>query len=417
MSNDDRPTTEQIAEVMARAEDAKRERAEHERAERNGQTDHIPPPAEPDEPPDPGPPDDEPQARGHRSRKQEPPADEPEADRAVDGAKFILDIPDTLPALWGDGSDVLWAKGEPVMIAGTQGLGKTPIAGQLVRALLFGGDVLGLPVTAYNGVILYLAMDRPRQIARSMRRQFSEDDRATLAAHLIVRPGPPPADLAKNPILLAGLAEHYNAGIVFIDSLKDAAIGLSEDEVAAAYNRGRQYLLAASRELCELHHTVKRGQRTPTAADIYGSTWLTSGCGSIILLTGEPGDPIIGFRHVKQPGDEVGPWRLLHNQRAGRLTIEHNVYLPELADVVGGQLTAKQAAAAIYDNDDPSRAQIQKALRRLNALVPVAFTRVEGAKGGSKKTRRPTRWILNDRVSELAADEDALPFDEEPAGG
>jgi hypothetical protein len=49
--------------------------------------------------------------------------------------------------------------------------------------------------------------------------------------------------------------------------------------------------------------------------------------------------------------------------------------------------------------------------------VPVAFTCVEGAKGGSKKTRRPTRWILNDRVSELAADEDALPFDEEPAGG
>jgi hypothetical protein len=75
------------------------------------------------------------------------------------------------------------------------------------------------------------------------------------------------------------------------------------------------------------------------------------------MLTGEPGDPIIGFRHVKQPGDEVGPWRLLHDQRAGRLTIEHNVYLPELADVVGGQLTAKQAAAAIYDTDDPSRAQ------------------------------------------------------------
>jgi hypothetical protein len=75
------------------------------------------------------------------------------------------------------------------------------------------------------------------------------------------------------------------------------------------------------------------------------------------MLTGEPGDPIIGFRHVKQPGDEVGPWRLLHDQRAGRLTIEHNVYLPELADVVGGQLTAKQAAAAIYDTDVPSRAQ------------------------------------------------------------
>jgi hypothetical protein len=87
---------------------------------------------------------------------------------------------------------------------------------------------------------------------------------------------------------------------VFIDSLKDAAIGLSEDEVAAAYNRGRQYLLAAGRELCELHHTVKRGQRTPTAADIYGLPptsrrtpscspgWPSTTTPAVILLEGTP---------------------------------------------------------------------------------------------------------------------------------
>ena len=50
------------------------------------------------------------------------------------------------------------------------------------------------------------------------------------------------------------MAEHYDAGTVFVDSLKDAALGLSNDEVGAAWNRARQHLLNAGHQLCELHH-------------------------------------------------------------------------------------------------------------------------------------------------------------------
>ncbi len=32
-----------------------------------------------------------------------------------------------------------------------------------------------------------------------------------------------------------------------------------------------------------------------------GSTWLTSGLGSVIVLDGEPGDPTVELRHLKQP--------------------------------------------------------------------------------------------------------------------
>ena len=172
------------------------------------------------------------------------------ADLAVDGAQFILDQPGGIPALWGSGSRVLWAEGEALMIAGPQGVGKTTMAGMLVRALLGIGDtdVLGLPVTDIGGRVLYLAMDRPRQIARSLGRQFDEDDRDALAKRLVVRPGPPPADLAAQPTLLVGMAEHYDAAVVFVDSLKDAAIGLATDEVGAAYNRARQHLLGTGRQ-------------------------------------------------------------------------------------------------------------------------------------------------------------------------
>jgi hypothetical protein len=316
----------------------------------------------------------------------------------IDGATFILDQPATIPTLWGLDNDVLWAEDESLMIAGPMGLGKTTLAIQLMHAQLGVGDgtVLGLPVPERPGKILYLAMDRPAQIARAARRLFTEAQRQVLAERLVIWRGPPPADIARNPGLLNALAEKAGADTVYLDSIKDAAIGLSEDEVGAGYNRARQQLLAHRRQLAEQHHTVKRGAggKAPTnVADIYGSAWIANGTGSIILLAGEPGDPIVGFRHVRAPADEVGPWRLLHNQRAGLLTVEHHVSVSALAEACGGKITAKQAAAGIYETDDPSRAQIQKATRRLNDLVPTTFTRVDGAKGGGKNAQ-PSVWLL-----------------------
>jgi hypothetical protein len=304
-----------------------------------------------------------------QDRVDEPPRDHP--DRAVDGAAFILDQPPGIASLWGEGTAVLWAEGEALMTAGLQGLCKTTLAGLLLRAQLGLGDglVLGLPVQPIDGRMLYLAMDRPRQIARSLRRQFTEADRAVLAQGLVILRGPPPADLAAQPTLLAGLADHYGADVVYVDSVKDAALRLSTDEVGAAYNRARQHLLMTGCQICELHHTVKRGPDgapPKSIADVYGSAWLTNGCGSVILLTGEPGDPIIGMQHVKQPAGEVGPWRLLSDPADGQLTIEHQADLVDLVKVKGVDgLTARDAAAALFDTSKPTRAQKEKARRKL----------------------------------------------------
>lgn len=324
-----------------------------------------------------------------------------DVDAFVDGGRFILDQPSTIPAIWGDGTRVLWAEGEALMIAGGQGLGKTTLAGQLVRALLGVGDdrVLGLPVAPQGEPVLYLAMDRPRQIARSLRRQFTEGDRGALGA-LIVRPGPPSADMAAQPLLLAGMASEFSASVVVVDSLKDAAIGLSDDQVGAAYNRARQALLHTGVQLLELHHVVKRGANPggpiTSVADIYGSTWLTSGAGSIVLLSGDPGDPIIGFRHVKQPAEEVGPYRLLHDQEAGVLSIEHGVNLVELVKATGPDgLSARAAAAAITDKAQPGRADIEKARRKLDRLVTDGvLERLEGTRG--RGDARQSAWFLAD---------------------
>lgn len=180
--------------------------------------------------------------------------------RLKPGGSRILDAPDTVPAAWGDGDQVLWARGEALMLVGPPGVGKTTIAGQLVRARLGLVDqVLGWPVQPGNRRLLYLAMDRPQQIARSLRRLFTEDDRDTLDERLVRWSGPPPADLAQDTNVLVELARSAGADSVVVDSLKDAAIGLTDDAVAGGYNRARQACIEAGVEILELHHQVKRG--------------------------------------------------------------------------------------------------------------------------------------------------------------
>lgn len=328
------------------------------------------------------------------------PAHSDEPEMAIDGAEFVLDQPASIPAIWGRGQHVLWSSGEALMIAGGQGLGKTTLAGQLTRELLgLGrGSVFDLPVTDLGCRILYLAMDRPQQIARSLRRQFSQAHRDVLRDRLTVWQGPPPRDLAANPALLAKMAAYYKAGVVVVDSLKDAAVKLSEDSVGAQWNRARQHLLASGCQILELHHGRKPGLQTGPitgVSDVYGSVWLTSGCGSIILLRGEPGDPIVSFRHIKQPAEEVGPFQLLHDQGAGVLTVEFSVDVLDLVKAAGADgLTAKEAAIALFDKPDPGRANIERARRKLDQKVADGLLhRMDGGRGGGD-IRSTTAWFL-----------------------
>lgn len=117
----------------------------------------------------------------------------------------------------------------------------------------------------------------------------------------------------------------------------------------------------------------------------------------MVLLSGEPGDPIVSFRHLKQPADEVGPWRLLHDPAAGLLTVEHAVDLVALVRASGVDgLTARGAAQAITEKSNPSRADVEKARRKLDAID--MLVRVEGSRGGGD-TRNPAAWFLAENQS------------------
>ena len=290
----------------------------------------------------------------------------------IDGATFALDAPDHVEAVWGDSSRVLWARGEPFLIAKPDGVGGTTIAQQLAlaRAGIAAPSLLGHTIELDGGKVLYLALDRPQQAARSMRRMVSEDDREALEARLAVWKGELPFDLVAEPQGLVKMAQERDASTVVIDCLKDVAEKLSDEQPGQAINRAMQLCVAADVQVLALHHQRKAqsdNKKPRRLDDVYGSRWIRAGCGSVIVLWGEPGDPIVELAHLKQPADEVGPLTLLHDNRTGATTVEGATDVVDLLGASVSPLTAKDVAKALFKDTD--RNTVAKAKRRLTAAV------------------------------------------------
>jgi len=227
-----------------------------------------------------------------------------------------------------------------------------------------------MPIRPGKGV-LYLAMDRPEQIRRALSRNATEADRDALKRLHMWR-GPLPADVAAELTQLIGMCQADDADTLVVDSLKDAVPNLAEEAGGATWNRARQYLVAAGVQPIELHHNVKRGPNggpPRSIADVYGSVWLTAGAGSVLALHGDPGDPVVTLRHLKQPCDELGPWEVEHDHTRGVSAVRHKLDLLALAARPNYSLTAAAAAVALFEVDKPTRPQIARAGRKLDQLV------------------------------------------------
>jgi replicative DNA helicase len=295
--------------------------------------------------------------------------------RRLNGAEFVLDGPAEVEPVWGGGDVVAHAKGEPLMLVAPPGVGKTTLAlGHCLRRIgIRDDDLLGLPVRMGRGRSLYLACDRPRQIARAAARSLTEADRDALELGLSVWSGPLPFSLGTcEPGTFAEfVTSDPDVDTVYIDSLKDVATKLSDDETGGRVNGEFQRVIAAGVEVVVLHHQRKGNadNRKPKALDdVYGSTWLTSGMGSVVLLWGQAGDPVIEVRTLKPAVGELGPLQVSVNHETGEVIERGSVDLCELASASNG-VSAREAAVALYDSDHPTKADVERARRKLLALV------------------------------------------------
>lgn len=318
--------------------------------------------------------------------------DAPPPNHLVPGGVFVLDTPTDIAPRWGTTSSVLWQRGESLMVVAPPGVGKTTVAVQLVEALtgVGRGEVLGLPVEQ-SARVLYLAMDRPRQIARAMTRRFGPEHREALDDRLVVHRGPLPTDLAKVPDQLVTLAHRAGADVVVVDSLKDACAKLTDDESGSMVNRAIQYANAADLDVLVLHHQRKgqAGAKPTTLADVYGSTWLTAGAGSVVLLWGEAGSEVVELSHLKQPADPVGPWTIEHDHHTGLSTVTRGFDALGYLSRHPGCTIAEAAQAEHGAPQKPGNAPWKRTERRFRKLV------VDGlavSVGGGAGTFTATRY-------------------------
>ncbi|MGY1719285.1 AAA family ATPase [Blastococcus sp. SYSU DS0552] len=325
-----------------------------------------------------------------------------DATRAQLGGDAILDEPESPPAVWGADQRIAWAKGQGIMLASHQGLGKTTIAQQLVlhRVGVLPGRFLGMPVATDDRPVLYLAMDRPSQALQSFRRMVSADQRDQLNRSLIVWRGPLPVNITSGTAALADFVQEVcpGCGLLVVDSVKDLVPGISKDEVGSALNIAWQEVIARDTELLLLHHQRKAAQgekRLNALDDVYGSTWLTSGLGSVFALDGEPGSPTVTLKHLKPVIEPIGPLTLRHDHAAGRTaTYDGSVTVMSVLFERGDQgATASGLAGAVLGRAAAS--DLQAIRRQLRQLAGNQLVRKEpGAKtsGGSVEDR----WFLTD---------------------
>ena len=284
---------------------------------------------------------------------------------------------------------------QPTIIGGPTGTGKTTLGQHLLLGAIGApgfATLLGWPVAALDkGYALYLAADRPDQARLAMRRLLTSDDQwDTVDKRLKVWPGPPPASIAADPLLLHKMCAEAGARFLLVDSLKDCALQLSDDRISGAVNEAHQHVIAGGCDVVALHHPRKRSRDNPdtrlTIDDLYGGAWLAAGAGSVILLNREP--TCIEAVQVKSANGHDIEFRYTMDSTTGVLIggAIDEVLAAVIAGVTGIQTTA--VARVVHRVADPTRAQVEGVRRQLRRLEESGL--IHGVGSGPKSMWVPS---------------------------
>jgi hypothetical protein len=337
-------------------------------------------------------------------------------DRFVDGWTFLSSEINSKP-LWGRNSEVLWSPGEAFMVVGPQGVGKSTLIQQLMFARLGISlpQMLNYPVDVdtSDAPHLYLAMDRPQQIKRSILRMINAASdgkpkearriQQILRERVIFYWGRPPVKADEAPQVFADWVQRHgrNPSTLYNDSVKDLCGGLTGDESGLGFNTAIQLVLESGTEVVSNHHQRKAtsdNKKPNTLSDVYGNGWLTAGHGSVILLWGKPGARTVELTHLKQPQETVGPLTVTHAHTTGNSSrVDIKTTLLGLATTAGSAgITEALCVKKIFDVDskDDTYSLCKKRVRRqLDKLTSDGLlTYTPGVTGGSSGGSTPALW-------------------------
>jgi hypothetical protein len=117
-----------------------------------------------------------------------------------------------------------------------------------------------------------------------------------------------------------------------------------------------------------------------------------------MVLEGEPGDPTVVLRHLKQPAEPVGPLTLRHDHSIGSTILfdDHPDLLNFLIMTGSMGVTAAEAARVVIGRTAES--DLKTIRRNLNQLVDQGFATKQSGRRTSHG-EEPDRWYASAQAS------------------
>lgn len=316
----------------------------------------------------------------------------------IAGDAFGLNIPDTLPAIWGADERAYWSDGELAILWGGDGTNKTTIAHNVMAGMLgFEGfeTVTGQPVRpmAPGEQILYLAFDRPRQIERSWSR-FMQPRYADRARDGIIwRTDSLPFDPARHPLAVADwIADVYPRVRYSVwDNVWDAFGDFNNTDNATSAGIALNAVARSGVNVLALHHNRKGGQASKKAPDthdsLYGGRNFAAKAGSIVNVWKPEGNDgsSVTITQTKEASERIPRQTLYVDARRGTLTrlSSDDMTLAKLLQTRSPEWVEISELAQVHRHTDkPTEADKQATRRALDGMKEVEHRKAETGKAG-----------------------------------
>lgn len=221
----------------------------------------------------------------------------------------------------------IWNRGEPAIVYGDDGSYKTTLTHNFIGPMLGFGqagrtpEVAGLPVHPIPEAdkILYLALSRQAQLARSLRR-FSDDwtpaEMDEADKRFLVWQEEVPVDGGADPDAFVGFVEAFDAEYVIIDNIWNAFGNTGNARNADAAGQAMNRLANIGVNVLATHHDRKpqgnEGKRPPeTWENIHGGWRFGKSFGSITNLFVSPGQHKVVDVSVLKTPDARASWKVI----------------------------------------------------------------------------------------------------------